>query len=98
MQNYFEQLGLAPGATPAEVKTAYHQKLREFPAHSHPQEFKAIRAAYEALKKGDQGQVEDFFNPRPIDASLDPELLQNLRQRATAQVAICLEELVRLTF
>ena len=55
MTDHYEQLGIAPGATPAEIKAAYHAKLKEFPAHTHPQEFKATRAAYEALRKAPQG-------------------------------------------
>ena len=98
MKEHTERLGIAPDATPAQIKAAYHAKLREFPAHTHPQEFKAVRAAYEALRKGGQNQFEDFFTPRPIPAELEPELLQQLKQRAIAQVELSLEELIQLTF
>ena len=98
MKEHYECLGVASGATPAQIKAAYHAKLREFPAHTHPQEFKAVRAAYEALRKGGQNQFEDFFTPHPIPAELDPQLLQQLKQRAIAQIEVSLEELIRLTF
>ena len=98
MNDHYERLGISPDATPAQIKTAYHAKLREFPAHTHPQEFKAVRAAYEALRKGGQNQFEDFFTERPIQAKLDPQLLQQLKQKAIAQIEVSLEELIQLTF
>jgi hypothetical protein len=97
MTDHPAQLVLDHGATPAEIKAAYHAKLKEFPAHTHPQEFKATRAAYEALRKAPQGEA-DFFAPGPITAELDPELLAKLKQRATDAVDVSLEDLIRLTF
>jgi hypothetical protein len=97
MQDHCDRLGLSPGATPAEIKAAYHAKLKEFPAHSHPQDFKAIRAAYEALRKAPQAE-DDFFATVPIQAELDAALLDQLQQRATAAVDVTLEDLIRLTF
>ena len=98
MQEHYDRLGISPGATPAQIKAAYHAKLREFPAHTHPQEFKAIRAAYEVLRKGGQPAEDDFFKLRPIEAELDPDQLQNLKQRAISQTEVSLAELIRLTF
>ncbi|MEO1404040.1 MAG: DnaJ domain-containing protein [Cyanobacteria bacterium J06635_1] len=97
MQAHYERLGLSAGATPAEIKAAYHAKLKAFPAHSHPQEFKAIRAAYEALRKAPQA-ADDFFDLKPIEAELDEALLTQLQQRATAAVDVTLEDLIYLTF
>jgi hypothetical protein len=97
MQDHYDRLGLSPGATPAQIKAAYHGKLKEFPAHSHPQDFKAIRAAYEALRKGPQSE-DDFFAAVPIQVELDAALLDQLQQRATAAVDVTLEDLIRLTF
>ncbi|MFZ4676929.1 MAG: molecular chaperone DnaJ, partial [Nodosilinea sp.] len=34
MQDHYDRLGLSPGATSAEIKAAYHAKLKEFPAHT----------------------------------------------------------------
>lgn len=97
MQEHYDQLGIAAEATPAEVKAAYHAKLKEFPAHSHPKEFKAIRAAYEALSKAPQ-PADAFFDLKPIEAELDPALLNQLQQRVTAAADVTLEELILLTF
>ncbi|NMF83440.1 DnaJ domain-containing protein [Nodosilinea sp. P-1105] len=97
MSDSHDLLGLAPGATPAEIKSAYHRKLKEFPAHSHPQEFKAIRAAYDTLRKSPQG-LDDFFAPKPITADLDKALVTQLEQRVRGSVDVTLEDLILLTF
>lgn len=98
MQDHYDLLGLAVGATPPEIKSAYHAKLREFPAHKHPQEFKAIRAAYEALRKGEPQPEQDFFELQPCQTELDAKVITQLREQATAKAQVTLAELVRLTF
>jgi curved DNA-binding protein CbpA len=97
MNSDYERLGVSPGATAADIKAAYHAKLREFPAHTHPEEFKAIRAAYEALRQGNAQQFEDILTPRPINATLDQEAISRLRQQALLQLEVNLEDLIRLT-
>ena len=98
MQEHYNLLGLTPTATPAEIKAAYHLKLREFPAHTHSQEFKAIRAAYEVLRKGNNPADELVFIPKNETAEFDSEQIARLRQQAIAQIEVTLEELMRLTF
>lgn len=99
MTSPFDRLGISPNASPAEVKAAYHAKLREFPAHTHPEEFKAIRVAYDAIRKGEATKTDDdFLKVRPLEASLDPEILKQMRDRATALVTPSLEDLIRETF
>jgi hypothetical protein len=96
MQDHYERLGISLEATPAEVKAAYHAKLKEFPAHSHPQEFKAIRAAYDAIRKAPK--ADDFFALNPIEAELDEELLATLEEKAIAATEITVNDLIILTF
>lgn len=99
MTTPFDRLGISPTATPAEIKTAYHAKLREFPAHSHPQEFKEIRAAYEAIRKGEATPADqEFLQVRPIEATIDPELLEQMRQKVLAKLEVSLHELIQATF
>ena len=98
MNESFERLGITPDASPKEIKRAYHAKLKQFPAHSHHAEFKAIRAAYDAVRHGSKTTVDDFFKPRPLEASIDPQTLATLREQATAAVEIDLKTLTRLTF
>ncbi len=98
MKENYECLGVEPNATPAQIKAAYHAKLREFPAHSHPQEFKAVRKAYEAINQRRENQFEDFFTPPPIQETLSGELLDQLQKRAMEKVGVSLDDLIRLTF
>jgi curved DNA-binding protein CbpA len=99
MQEHYDRLGISPGASPAEIKAAYHLKLKEFPAHKHPQEFKAIRAAYESLQKGGQdGSYADFFKLLPTEMELDRSVVKQLKEKATAQAQLSLDELMRLTY
>ncbi len=98
MTNHYECLGISPSATSAEIKAAYHAKLREFPAHNYPEEFKAVRAAYEALRKGETTQHEDFFKMRPLQAELDPNVLKQVREKAISQLEVSLDDLIRATF
>jgi hypothetical protein len=97
MTSHHDRLGISPTATPAEVKAAYHAKLREFPAHTHPEEFKAARTAYEAIRTGAASQ-EDFFKLRPLEATIDPELLNQLRERVMTQLEVSLDDVIRATF
>jgi len=94
-----DRLGVSPTATPSEIKAAYHAKLKEFPAHSHPDEFKAIRLAYEAIRKSESSSVDDFFfMTRPLEATLNSADLEGLRQRIRDRLEISLDELIRATF
>jgi curved DNA-binding protein CbpA len=99
MTSAYDRLGIAPDATPAALKAAYHAKLREFPAHTHPEEFKAVRSAYESIRKGEAAQAEDnFLQMRPIEVVFDPDQLQQLHQQALAQLTVSLDDLIRETF
>jgi hypothetical protein len=99
MTNPYDRLGIAANATPAEIKAAYHAKLKEFPAHRHPEEFKAIRAAYDAVRAGGTPEKDDFFFlGRPLEVKLDPEVVQQLRQRVVNQLTVDLDEMIRETF
>ncbi|MEB3213619.1 MAG: molecular chaperone DnaJ [Leptolyngbyaceae bacterium] len=97
MQEHYDRLGISPGAPPADLKAAYHAKLKEFPAHSHPQEFKAIRAAYEAIRKAPKSD-DDFFTLSPIKVELDETLLNQLEERAIAAADVTINDLILLTF
>ncbi len=98
MKNDYETLGVSPQSQLKEIKLAYHQKLREFPPHSHPQEFKAVRQAYESLRQRQRNKKGDFFNPPPMRGEIPPEMLESLRQRVRSQVELSWDELIKLTF
>jgi hypothetical protein len=98
MSSSHDLLGIPVDATPKIAKSAYHAKLKEFPAHTHPTEFKAIRTAYEAIKKGVTSPSENFFKPSPIGISIEPATIESLKQQLTAHLEVSLEDLLRATF
>ena len=55
MTNY-EILGLQPGATPAEIKSAYFSLVRRHSPENDPEGFMKLRTAYEALTVNDSGE------------------------------------------
>ncbi|HEX3783100.1 MAG TPA: DnaJ domain-containing protein [Pseudonocardiaceae bacterium] len=58
--NYYEDLGVSPGANPGELKKAYRKLARKLhpdvnPSPNAAKEFDAVRKAYEALTGEDAG-------------------------------------------
>jgi hypothetical protein len=99
MTSAYDRLGITPTASPEEIKAAYHAKLKEFPAHRYPEEFKAIRSAYDEVRKGGTPQEDNFFFLiRPIDAPIDPTLVQQLQERIIKELELTVDELIRETF
>ena len=89
-------LGVSREASAAELKAAYHRQLRRFPAHSHPQEFQQIRAAYDSLRKAGE-QRGDPLQPGPLLAQLDAAALAALEARVRETCRLDLATLLRLT-
>ena len=99
IQEHYDRLDIERGASLDEVKAAYRIKLKEFPAHKYPQEFKDIRASYEAIQTDlKSSPVDDFFELSPIEATLDEEAIAQLKQRATDTIRVTLKDLMILTF
>jgi hypothetical protein len=90
-------LAVAPQASNAEVKAAYHRQLRQFPAHSHPQEFQQIRAAYDAIRAAGEHRG-DPLQPGPLVAQLDQEEVASIDAGVRNACRLSLDELLRLTF
>jgi curved DNA-binding protein CbpA len=63
----YEALGLARSASADEVKRAYFALVRANPPERNPEQFKAIRAAYERLRDPAQRRETDMllFQPWP---------------------------------
>lgn len=97
MQNPYDQLGVSPQASSTEVKAAYHARLRQYPAHSHPEEFQRIRTAYERIRAAGEHQG-DPLQPGPLLASLDPEQVTALETELRASARLSLQDLIRLSF
>lgn len=50
MTNPFQVLEVSETADDAEIKKAYLRKVREFPPDRAPQQFQAVRSAFEAIQ------------------------------------------------
>jgi hypothetical protein len=98
MTNPHDLLGISVDATPKIAKAAYHAKLKEFPAHTHPTEFKAVRIAYESIQKGITSPSGNFFKSGPIGISIEPATIESLKQKLTTHLEVSLEDLLRATF
>lgn len=96
MTHPYALLGVTPEATDAELRAAYHRKLRQFPAHSHPQEFQQIRAAYETIRAAGEHRG-DPLQPGPLLAQLDPGTLAAIETDLGRRCRLSLAELLRLT-
>ena len=86
-------LGLDRRATPAEIKRAYFELVRQYSPETNPEAFKQIRAAYEKLNSAENKTETDLFlfqppsqlearkRRRKLDLDFDPQdilwLLQN---------------------
>jgi curved DNA-binding protein CbpA len=86
-------LGLDRRATPAEIKRAYFEMVRQYSPETNPEAFKQIRAAYEKLNSAENKTETDLFlfqpppqwearkRRRKLDLDFDPQdilrLLQN---------------------
>ncbi len=46
----FQVLGIAPDATDEQIRAAYLLRVREYPPDRAPEQFEAIRDAYEAVR------------------------------------------------
>jgi len=97
MNHPYAVLGVTPEADPVAIKAAYHQKLRQYPAHSHPQEFQQIRTAYEAIRAAAEHR-QDPLQPGPLLIDIDQDTLAALETQARAACHLCLDDLLRLTF
>lgn len=100
LQEYFDCLGLEPGASPEAVKAAYRQKVQAYPPATHPQEFKAIRKAYDILKDPNNHTIDppNFWVPEVYDQKPSPELIAQIRSSLAKESSSSLETLIRLSF
>lgn len=74
----YAALGLAPTASPEEIKQAYFAQVRAHPPEREPEAFKQIRAAYERLRTPQKKLETDMLRlaPWPAPALLPPPPLE----------------------
>lgn len=76
MADPFDLLGVEPSADDETIKKAYLTKLRACPPDHAPEEFQAIRAAYEAIKTKKARIAYELFHHPAVDiASLWRDLI-----------------------
>ncbi|MGA1262692.1 MAG: J domain-containing protein [Prochlorothrix sp.] len=102
LKAHWERLELEPGASPEAIKAAYQAQVRAFPPATHPQEFKAIRKAYDVLKDPNNHSVQpkdiDFWQPTPTSIRPDPETIAKIRAQLHPGPSLDFKTLVRLSF
>ncbi|MEB3163960.1 MAG: J domain-containing protein [Prochlorothrix sp.] len=102
LKAHWERLGLEPGASPEAIKAAYQAQVRAFPPATHPQDFKAIRKAYDILKDPKNHVVQqeevDFWQPTPTSIRPDPETIAKIRTQLQPSSSLDLKTLIRLSF
>lgn len=96
MTDPYSLLEVTNESSAAELKAAYHRQLRRFPAHSHPQEFQQIRAAYDSLRAAGE-QRGDPLQPGPLLSQLDGGALAALEAQVRDSCRLDLATLLRLT-
>ena len=76
MAEPFDLLGVEPSADDETIKKAYLKKVRAFPPDHAPDEFQAVRAAYEAIKTEKARLAYELFHQPSVDiASLWHDLV-----------------------
>ena len=91
----YDVLGIDRGADKATVKKAYLKKVKEFPPDKFPEEFKKIKKAYDALKKG-RKQSMHSLTPTVEAFEVTENDLREIREAVTPKLTI--DEMIRLTF
>ncbi|MEW6755512.1 MAG: J domain-containing protein [Candidatus Latescibacterota bacterium] len=58
-------LGVAPDASPQEIRAAYFARVREHAPERDPEAFKRIRAAYDVLRNPQKREEHEVLRPAP---------------------------------
>ena len=78
MNNPFEILMVSPDATDEAIKRAYLQKVKEYPPDQAPEQFQAVRSAYESVQNHKARLAYSLFHiEQPNADALSQALLQN---------------------
>ena len=75
----YEVLGIEPGVPPEDIKRRYKELIREFSPEKAPEQFSAVREAYEKLSLQDSGDYKKFpIYRRPLEWLLETETQQRM--------------------
>lgn len=87
MKTPFDIIGVSEDATDETIKTAYLQKVRQYPPERAPEQFQTIRTAFEAIKNQEKRLKYRLFHHEPpslaalLERVLQPE--HSKQQRPT---------------
>ena len=69
MKSFYDILEIPKDAAPGDIKRAYFAMVKKFPPERFPEEFKAVRAAYEALSDAEKRAEHDRRGDLPGPAA-----------------------------
>ena len=94
-------LGVPRDATPDRIKDAYFKLVREHPPEREPEAFKAVRAAYERLRRPERRLETDLLLPHALPLPTDlpaPEFDLSVHREDLLSAARALSDLDRTDF
>lgn len=91
-------LELEPGADRAALKKAYFAKIRQFPPDKAPEDFKAIRAAYETLLKTASSSKSSDLRYLSFEQNSSDTPMDLMRKIKTSSGSLSVSQLIRFTF
>jgi len=77
----FQLLGVSPEATDEDVRSAYFQKVKEFPPERDPEGFKRIRKAYDSLRNQEDRilvLLSRYHPPPPLEDIMEVKPAERL--------------------
>ena len=82
VDDYYAVLGVAPNATAEMIKQKYLENVRKYPPEKYPEEFKALRSAYDTLRDPEsRRQYEVLFKYGETVEDLLREAAQQKRHK-----------------
>jgi len=90
MKTAFDILEVSPTDNDEDIKAAYLQKVRQYSPERCPEQFQAIRAAFESIQTKSQRLKYQLFHydPPTMSAILEQALPPGTPQRPTEQLFV----------
>ena len=98
MKNHYETLGIESTADAQQIKRAYFNMVKQFPPERFPDEFKEIRAAYDALSDEASRAKYDETASLPPAASFLYGEAQKAKQRGRLEDAADIYKMIVASF
>lgn len=96
-KDYYGRLGVEETADPQQIKRAYYTLVKQYPPERFPEEYKALRAAYDVLSSEGKRAEYDRGRSLPADAAYLFDQAASLeRLGRDGQAAEAYEQILRL--